>query len=203
MFFFVSLTNAFTLSQLDRRSRGLVNSTPALRMSSLLVHPDELTSRCVLNKARECAFSEYSSATEAKEYLTKILEIESGCVSGVLAGQDLCENVDEVAEIVAHLRRKVERHSITPVTTTVAAIPVTISIMTLFIVLVSTVDHGQDAQPFTVEEWIWAAKGGYVRLRLAKANTILECSTPNSLSFSRFILQLHTILSHFIRNGGL
>ena len=59
-------------------------------------------------KARECAFSDDCSADEARSFLHQILHVQSGCVSGVLNGHDLCENQDDVAEIVAHLRQKAE-----------------------------------------------------------------------------------------------
>jgi hypothetical protein len=59
-------------------------------------------------KARECAFSDASSAAEAQSFLHQILHVQSGCVSGTVSGQDLCENQDQVAEIVAHLRQKVD-----------------------------------------------------------------------------------------------
>jgi hypothetical protein len=146
-------------------SRALTRPHLVLHASSLSVHQDELTSKYLLNKARECAFSDYSSAVEAKLYLTKILEIESGCVSGMLAGHDLCDNVDELADIVAHLRQKVSRTSLVPLTTTAVSIPLSLAFMSVLIVLASTIDYGQDATPFTINEWIWAAKGGYVSLR--------------------------------------
>ena len=69
---------------------------------------DEATYRFYLAKAKECAFSETASALDAKKYLNRILEIESGCMSGILAGHDLCDNVSEVAEVVALLRVKLE-----------------------------------------------------------------------------------------------
>jgi hypothetical protein len=68
-------------------------------------YEDEIT---MMTKARECAFSDTSSAAEARNFLHEILHVQSGCVSGVVSGHDLCENQDEVAEIVAHLRQKVE-----------------------------------------------------------------------------------------------
>jgi ABC-type transporter Mla MlaB component len=67
-------------------------------------YDDEIT---MMIKARECAFSDVSSAKEARSFLHQILHVQSGCVSGVISGHDLCENQDEVAEIVAHLRQKV------------------------------------------------------------------------------------------------
>jgi hypothetical protein len=72
---------------------------------------DESTYRYLLSKARECAYSPNTHPAEAKRFLRDILELEAGCVSGDLTG-DVCENVDEVAEIVARLREKVNSNMI-------------------------------------------------------------------------------------------
>ncbi|GKY97556.1 hypothetical protein MPSEU_000713800 [Mayamaea pseudoterrestris] len=167
----VSLSNGFV----TRRASPFTRPLSSLQVGSVLVHQDELSSRILLNKARECAFSDYTNGVEAGEYLTRILEIESGCVSGLLAGNELCENIDDVAEIVAQLRQKVQRHAVTPVATTAAFIPASLGITALLFVLASTFAHGQDAISFTIQEWVWAAKGGF----------------------------LPTMVSHLIRNGGL
>jgi hypothetical protein len=39
----------------------------------------------------------------------KFLRIQSGCVVGTIAGRDLCENQEQVAEIVLHLQAKVDQ----------------------------------------------------------------------------------------------
>jgi hypothetical protein len=86
----------------------------------------------ILNKAREFALrddcgndfggdneydkhyhslsDEKAECKEAKFWLGEILLLQSGCVAGTLAGKDLCENQDQAAEIVSHLRRKIEIH---------------------------------------------------------------------------------------------
>jgi hypothetical protein len=53
---------------------------------------------------------EKAECKEAKFWLGEILLLQSGCVAGTLAGKDLCENQDQAAEIVSHLRRKIEFH---------------------------------------------------------------------------------------------
>jgi hypothetical protein len=79
-----------------------LKSTSVLSSSE---YQDEVT---MMIQARECAFSDEGSADEARSFLHQILHVQSGCVSGVLSGHDLCENQDDVAEIVAHLRQKAE-----------------------------------------------------------------------------------------------
>ena len=73
---------------------------------------DEESTRSVLAKAREMAFSEATSAADARLFLNRILEVQSACVSGVLASRDVCDdNIAEVAEVVAHLRRRIEQQA--------------------------------------------------------------------------------------------
>jgi hypothetical protein len=83
------------------------NACQELKATSVLSseYQNEVT---MMIKARECAFSEECSADEARSFLHQILHVQSGCVSGVLNGRDLCENQDDVAEIVAHLRQKAD-----------------------------------------------------------------------------------------------
>jgi hypothetical protein len=70
---------------------------------------DESTYHYILNKAREYAFSDSTTVNEAKQYLTYILELESACISGTAVGRDICDNVLEVTDIVAHLRQKADQ----------------------------------------------------------------------------------------------
>jgi hypothetical protein len=80
----------------------------ALPISLIATMQDESSYRFLMVRARECAFSDNSSAEEARGYLTEILHIQEGCISGLLTGHDLCDNVDEVAEVVSQLRDKIE-----------------------------------------------------------------------------------------------
>lgn len=138
---------------------------------------DESTYRYILTKARECAFSDTGTSGEAKRFLRQILELESACISGTLAGNEICENVDEMAVVVSHLREKAKKnvtvswHDIDAASTIGGLV---ILSMTFAIVAES---HWPDdvVTQFTLQEWMWAAKGGY----------------------------LNNMVSHFIRNGGL
>lgn len=53
--------------------------------------------------------------------------------------------------------------------------PLSLLALLLTLVILTTIDWGTGAVPFTVEEWVWATKGGY----------------------------LHTMIDHYIRNAGL
>ena len=65
----------------------------------------------LLSRAMDCAGSDTCSLEEAEQYLESILHAESGCASGALIGNQICDNVIDAAEAVANLREKVVRES--------------------------------------------------------------------------------------------
>ena len=188
----LSLASGFV----GQRTLALIRPASVLAVSSVSITPDELSSRILLNKARECAFSDYSNGADAKEYLLKILEIESGCVSGMLAGSELCENIDEVADIVAHLRQKVQLQSVAPGAAIVPYFPLSMVMAAILVVLASTLDYGQEATPFTLQEWVWAAKGGYVSCWEAKCSfNAFRTTISNNLTHILYLL-FHPLVAH-------
>jgi hypothetical protein len=93
-----------------------------------------------------------------------------------LKAHDICDNIDEMADVVAHLREKVDKGIVfspqqASATWTMAAL-VSIS---LFFAFLAETQWQKEVTPFTLQEWMWAMKGGY----------------------------LDVMVSHFIRNGGL
>jgi hypothetical protein len=99
-----STTNGFAPSAMIAKRR-----LGALHARALEQSHDSTHYRYFLAKARECAYSDTGTSAEARSYMTKILEFESDCVSGALMG-GICENIDEVADTVAHLREKIEKN---------------------------------------------------------------------------------------------
>ena len=77
--------------------------------------PSELDAKFLMQRARNCANSDECSLEEAEVYLSDILRVQSGCASGALLGQDICDNQDIAAEVVASLRAKIERGTETPI----------------------------------------------------------------------------------------
>ena len=135
---------------------------------------DDLRFRQMLTKARECAFSDSASSMDARMFLSEILHLESGCMSGTLSGQ-VCENVDELAAIVANLRVKADAAAAVSATGATAALMSATAIVMTAAILISTLDTGSGSTPYRLNEWIWAAQGGY----------------------------LDQMVQHFMRNGGL
>jgi hypothetical protein len=67
-----------------------------------------------LAKAQECALSDSGTVQQAKLFLREIVHLQSSCVIGTLAGRQVCENQAQVAEIVQHLRDKIEAQENAP-----------------------------------------------------------------------------------------
>jgi hypothetical protein len=101
-----ALANGFHVSSLSKTTRPTTTTSRSATLGIQL--EDENSYRYLMARARECAFSDYTTSTEARQYLQAILHLEEGCISGSLTGHDLCDNVNEMAEIVAHLRQKVK-----------------------------------------------------------------------------------------------
>lgn len=123
----VGTISAFSVSNICSKQTQPAKIS-SLGMSTKTVAEDEAA--FIYNKAREFAYrdefglaqnSEYdqhyhplsdevAEIEECKKWLQELIDIQSGCDAGTLAGKDLCENQLEAAEIVARLRRKIEAH---------------------------------------------------------------------------------------------
>ena len=155
---------------------SFASRTATTRLASSLAVNDDLHYRQMISKARECAFSDTSSAGDARMFLHEILRLEEGCVSGNLSG-DICENIDEVADIVSHLRVKAESSAadVSAPQVVVTLMSTTALLMVAAVLLTTVGTPGSEATPYTVQEWVWATQGGY----------------------------LDNMVAHFMRNGGL
>lgn len=105
----ISLIDRTEAFQCLSHRRATPSTSTRLQLSTLAPEPfpDENEFRYMLAKAKECAYSDTSSSTDARAFLNRILEMESLCVSGAVAGRDLCDNVAEMADVVSHLRHRV------------------------------------------------------------------------------------------------
>ena len=122
--------SAFSFSDIVSKRIGTRRTPTALGLTATTRGVAEDDATYIYNKAREFAYrdefglaqnneydqhyhplsDEVTEIEECKYWLREIIQIQSGCVAGTLAGKDLCENQDEAAEIVARLRRKIEAH---------------------------------------------------------------------------------------------
>mmetsp|Transcript_9638 Transcript_9638/g.11173 ORF Transcript_9638/g.11173 Transcript_9638/m.11173 type:complete len:253 (+) Transcript_9638:130-888(+) len=53
---------------------------------------------------------EKAQIKESRFWINEIIHLQSGCITGTLVDNDICENQDVVAEIVGKLRSKIKRH---------------------------------------------------------------------------------------------
>lgn len=53
---------------------------------------------------------EKAQIKESRFWINEIIHLQSGCISGTLVDNNICENQDVVAEIVGKLRSKIKRH---------------------------------------------------------------------------------------------
>jgi hypothetical protein len=183
--------SGFTLVRQPRSTAGPArhikehSSSSALRVSfAANAVEDETLYRQLLNNARACAFSDTSSPAEARRYLHDILHMESGCVAGTLVAHDVCDNVDETADIVVHLREKAAQQDAidekrTSMVQFIFPLLAAVGFMTVVAMIVAstttTIDSGNDAVPLELQEWSLAARDGH----------------------------LGTMIEHYFRNGGL
>jgi hypothetical protein len=65
----------------------------------------------LMQRADACAHSDSCSLEESTVCLDAVIHIQSGCSSGVLIGDHVCENADTAAEIVANLRQNIDRET--------------------------------------------------------------------------------------------
>lgn len=63
----------------------------------------------LMQKAMTCATSDVCSLEDTQVCLDNVIQIQSGCASGTLVGNAVCENVDATAELVANLREKIQQ----------------------------------------------------------------------------------------------
>ena len=95
-------------------THGIPFHTQSQSMPSLVsVSPLHATSMeedamFMMEKARDCAFSDTCSIDDANMYLEEIVSVQGNCAAGVLTDDAVCGNADLVSEIIVQLRSKVE-----------------------------------------------------------------------------------------------
>jgi hypothetical protein len=99
-------STGFSPTRLASKTQARVQS---LKAGYALEWPGEEDAVYLMQRATQCANSEECSIEDAQEYLGDVLLVQGGCTAGVLEGQDVCNNQDVAAELVANLRAKIER----------------------------------------------------------------------------------------------
>lgn len=115
--------------------------------------------------ANSCAHSDTCSIEDAEMYLNEMLHLQSDCVSGVLHSEAICDDVVFPSEVIAGLRDKIQKQVEMSNQSSALKIgfnPIFLAILVVYIStgLVSLVHNNPDA--FTMQEWMYAAQGGYL-----------------------------------------
>ena len=173
----------------------------------------------LMSRAEMCADSAMCSLEEAQLCLDNILQVQMECVgAGILSTSPVCDNVDTTAETVAKLRQKIEvqRRRLAPVKAGVNLLNVLVGFYVVSSVLhgvaavpnvpvdsFSLLDDDRSVTPFLLQEWIWAARDGYLPLMMQQSlnhgGLVVDAS-----SFDGKVVAL-TLQEWFwaVRNGGL
>lgn len=90
------------------RPSTALHSTPFLHLGTTT----EEDAAYLINKAQECALSDdVVSKEDIQFFLRELLHVQSCCVVGTLAGPFLCENQEQIKDIVVGLQHKMEQSS--------------------------------------------------------------------------------------------
>ena len=109
LFLVAGSSSAFTTTVQQQRPTTLpLHVGVALDWNSQQQEDDE---SFLMQWASECADSESCSLEDAKFCLDNVIRIQSGCSSGSLVGNTVCDDVVVAAGIVANLREKIDRET--------------------------------------------------------------------------------------------
>jgi len=170
----------------------------------------------LMQSAQDCAKSDTCSLEEAIKSYENVMRIQSGCASGVLVGSAVCENADTSAELVATLRQKVDQGTkrLSALKTGSNLTNISLALIFLSAFVAGTVPINPDVVPFTPQEWMWAARDGYLPTMvqhyfqdggLATVDFAPE-TTPFTLQEWWWSIRdgyLNTMSDQFFQHGGL
>ena len=110
-----SIDSFHAITPIRRPSQTTTPLSAVLIVSPSSSHPvndDESTYQNILDQARHYAYSETTTSQQAQQYLRYILELQSDCVAGTVVGTNICDNIMELVDIVAHLRQKANQQQL-------------------------------------------------------------------------------------------
>lgn len=152
-----------------------------LARTDLQSYDSENEAMFTMMKARDCVYADSCSVDTAEAYLQEVLHLQSDCVAGSIVSHDICEDILLPNEIIVGLRGKIEKSTKNPQsnelsihTSNIGA--ASLSIIAIYVVFnIFAINQPQGVDPFTFQEFWWAARDGY----------------------------LSDLLSQFVKNGGL
>jgi ribosomal protein L21 len=114
---FASNASGFVAPRVPLASTSISTSRSKNKNAPLLVGyapniETEDDARFILSRAKQCAYDDDDtcSVEDCEIMLREMIHLQSGCVTGTLVGHDLCDEQDVAADVVAHLRAKVQQY---------------------------------------------------------------------------------------------
>lgn len=175
----------------------------------------DLDETFLMQRAQACADSDSCSLDDARTCLDDVLHIQSGCVTGAVAG-NICDNVDGVIEVVAKLRQKISAKATEAIVmttgTNLVAVSLTLVVLAALASGISAVHL--DSSPFTLQEVWWSIRDGYFfqlvshYIRHGGLATMDYDTETTSFSLQEWWWAvkggyISTMADHYFRNGGL
>ncbi|GAX24513.1 hypothetical protein FisN_18Lh067 [Fistulifera solaris] len=165
--------------------------------------------RRTLEQARQVAFAPTSSPQEARKYLFEVLHLQTGCSTGFLEDDGVCDNVQEMADLVAHLRVKANEKVLRREVVLLASLMMSASAVTLMAWFMG-ISH---VVPFTPQEWMWAVRDGYLPTLLEQNFKYGGFLVDDPTDYQPFLWTewgwslrdgyVPTMMADWFRNGGL
>lgn len=156
-----AVVNGFSPSQ-----HILPPRTPISKLQAATTTINESQYPNLLSQASLCADDESCSIEAANLYLKEIVHYQSGCAAGTLSGNEVCEDVVGVSEVVANLRHKIDNsNGVDNKVEKNDKLVESIAFATLYAlatgIALSRPHLDGNVVPFTIQEVWWAIKDGY------------------------------------------
>eukprot|EP00980_Cylindrotheca_fusiformis_P028693 scaffold22638_cov138-Cylindrotheca_fusiformis.AAC.5 len=168
----------------------------------------------LMKQAQSCVNSDACSLEESQECLENVIRVQSACSSGSLLGSEVCDDVDDVASLVATLReridRQVQRMRVMKAGST--AISVSLAMVALTVCATGLIHNDPAVAPFTLQEWWWSIRDGYFPLMIKEyyenggLATAQSEATPFTMQEVWWAVKggfFNDMAAHYFRNGGL
>lgn len=162
-----------------------------------------------LEQARLVAFTPTSTPEDARKYLFEVLHLQTGCSTGMLpADEGVCDNVQEMADLIAHLRVKASERR----RETVLLVSILMSASVISLIAWWVQQSSGSVVPFRLQEWMWAARDGYLPTLLAQnwkyGGFLVDDDTVQPFLWEEWMWAardgyLPTMVADWYRNGGL
>jgi len=226
---------SFSTSFNIRRSRDFVASTSTeLQMNDKISFFTDKNVR-LFKAAQKCADDDSCTLEEAELYMNQMIGIEFACGAGLYNGeccdinwtneieQDLItkiETIDPAGKFREELVRKREDGTaaaaqyweLSPIGALAKPQYVVPAILCSALMMLAVPNHGEDVSPFTLQEWMFATRDGYlgemVSQNFQHGGLVVGDDAPLPITAQEWAWAIQggyidDMLRHYLKNGGL